>query len=104
MAAEGSDMPLITGCNLYVDGKHTAVSSSLEGARRLAVSYLHKRQALIVESCVASLPTLTWAYDYDIAAWVLRRYPAKDKLATDLVPAVAAAFGIPPATDRRTWW
>ena len=96
-------MPLITGCNLYVDGKHTAVSSSLEGARRLAVSYIHKRQALIVESCVASLPTQVWAYDYDIAAWVLQRDLAKDKLATDLIPEGAAAIGVAPATDRGTW-
>jgi hypothetical protein len=93
---------MITGCNLYVDGKHTAVSSLPEGARRLAVPYIHKRQALRVESCVASLPTQVWAYDYDIAAWVLQRYPAKDKLATDVVPAVAAAVGIPSATDRGT--
>lgn len=31
-----------------------------------------------------------------------RAYLAKDNLATDLIPAVAAAIGIPPATDRGT--
>ena len=96
-------MPLITGCNLYVDGKPTAVSSSLEGARRLAAPYIHNRQALKLESCVASLPTQVWAYDYDIAAWVLQRDLAKDKLATDLIPEGAAAIGVAPATDRGTW-
>ena len=95
-------MPLITGCNLYVDGKPTAVSSSLEGARRLAAPYIHNRQALKLESCVASLPTQVWVYDYDIAAWVLQRYMVKDNLTTDLIPAVAAAIDVPPVTDRGT--
>jgi hypothetical protein len=66
-------MPLITGCELYVDEKPTAVSYSLAGGRRLAVPFIHNRQALKLESCVASLPTQVWAYDYDIAAWVLQR-------------------------------
>jgi len=66
-------MPLITGCELYVDEKPTTVSYSLEGGRRLAVAYIHDRQALQLESCVASLPTQVWVYDYDIAAWVLQR-------------------------------
>jgi two-component system invasion response regulator UvrY len=30
------------------------------------------------------------------------RYLVKDNLATDLIPAVAAALGIPPATNRGT--
>ena len=31
-----------------------------------------------------------------------RAYLLKDNLATDLIPAVAAAIGVPPATDRGT--
>ena len=31
-----------------------------------------------------------------------RAYMTKDNLATDLIPAVAAALGVPPATDRGT--
>lgn len=31
-----------------------------------------------------------------------RAYLAKDRLATDLIPAVAAAIGVAPATDRGT--
>ena len=96
-------MPLITGCKLYVDETLTTVVYSLEEARRLAVPYIHKRQVLKLESCVASLPTQVWAYDYDIAAWVLQRDLAKDKLATDLIPEGAAAIGVAPATDRGTW-
>jgi len=86
-------MPRITGWYLYVEGKPTAVSASQEGARRLAAPYIRKRQALELESCIASLPSQAWAYDYDIAAWVLRRYLANDKLTTDRIPA---------ATDRGT--
>ena len=66
-------MPLITGCELYVDEKPTTVSYSLEGGRRLALPYIHNRQALKLESRVASLPTQVWVYDYDIAAWILQR-------------------------------
>jgi len=95
-------MPLITGCKLYVDETLTTVVYSLEEARRLAVPYIHKRQVLKLESCVASLPTQVWAYDYDIAAWVLQRYMVKDNLTTDLIPAVTAAIDVPPVTDRGT--
>ena len=31
-----------------------------------------------------------------------RAYLVKDNLATDLIPAVAAAIGVPPATDTGT--
>jgi hypothetical protein len=93
-------MPLITGCRLYVDETLTTVGYSLEEARRLAVPYIHNRQALKLESCVASLPTQVWAYDYDIAAWVLQRYMVKDNLTTDLIPTATAAIGIAAGTSR----
>ena len=66
-------MPLITGCELYVDEKPTTVSYSLEGGRRLAVPYSTTGRRSKLEIRVASLPTQVWVYDYDIAAWVLQR-------------------------------
>ena len=66
-------MPLITGCKLYVDKKSATVAYSLEHARRLALPYIHKRQAITIEICVASLPAQMWAYDYAIKSWVLQR-------------------------------
>ena len=72
-AVKGSDMPLITGCKLYVDEKLTAMGYSLEATRRRAVPYIHNQRALKIESFAAAAPTQVWAYDYDIEAWVLQR-------------------------------
>ncbi len=66
-------MPLITGCKLYVEEKSVAAAYSLEQARRLAIPYLDKQQAIKIEIHVASLPTQVWVYDYDIKSWVLAR-------------------------------
>ncbi len=65
-------MPLITGCKLYVDKNSTTVAYSLEHARRLALPFMQKRQAITIEIHVASLPTQVWAYDYDTKSWVLQ--------------------------------
>ncbi len=64
-------MPLTMGCKLYVDEKATTAAHSLEQARRLAVPYINKRQAIKLEICITSRPTQLWAYDYDTGEWVL---------------------------------
>jgi hypothetical protein len=64
-------MSLIMGCKLYVDEKATAAAYSLEQARRLALPYIDKRQAIKLEICIASRPTQLWDYDYDTREWVL---------------------------------
>ncbi len=64
-------MPLIMGCKLYVDEKATAAAHSLEQARRLALPYIDKRQAITLEICIASRPTQLWDYDYGTGEWVL---------------------------------
>jgi hypothetical protein len=68
-----ADMPIFTGCKLYVDGELTTVGYSMEDSRRRAGPYMLKRRRLKIESYVASAPTQVWAYDYDIEAWVLHR-------------------------------
>ena len=66
-------MPLIAGCRLHVDETATTVAHSLEQARRLAIPYIHNRQAVKLEICVTSRPTQVWAYDYDTSEWVLQK-------------------------------
>ena len=66
-------MPLITGCKLYVEEKSMAAAYSLEQARRLAIPYLNKRQAIKIEIHIESLPTQVWACDYDSKSWVSNR-------------------------------
>ena len=66
-------MPLITGCTLYVDEKSTTTAYSLEQARRLAVPYINKRQAIKLEISVTAHPTQVWIYDHETREWVLQR-------------------------------
>ena len=65
-------MPLITGCRLYVDETSTTTAYSLDQARRLAVPYINKRQAIKLEINVASHPTQVWVYDHKTRQWVLQ--------------------------------
>lgn len=64
-------MSLIMGCKLYVDEKAIAAAYSLEQARRLALPYIDKRQAITLEICIDSRPAQLWDYDYGSGEWVL---------------------------------
>lgn len=66
-------MPLITGCKLYVDEKSTTMAYSLEQARRLALPYINKRQAIKLEVSVTAHPIQVWIFDYETREWVLQR-------------------------------
>ena len=65
-------MPLIAGCRLYVNEKSTTTAHSLELARRLAVPYIKKRQAIKLEISVTAHPTQVWIYDHETNEWVLQ--------------------------------
>lgn len=66
-------MPLITGCKLYVDEKSTTMACSLQQARRLALPYINKRQAIKLEISVTAHPTQVWIYDHETREWILQR-------------------------------